>query len=285
MAPVSADLATLNGTPPRWSDLRRRLLSAALLVPPLVATVVLGGVVWTLTVAAIMALLAWEWVRLCRAPAARLGRPASPPQAGSNALARLWRLPGGGPIASFWLPLGLVGIAVVGGAMLWLRRDPIVGLSNTLFLCLVVAAADVGGYAFGRTIGGPRLAPRVSPNKTWAGAIGGVLSAMVAGALAGYALPSGAGVLAASPVGALSVAGLLAVVATAGDLFESWIKRRCDVKDTSGLIPGHGGLLDRLDGLLAAAPVAALLAWRADAGLPLWLPLALPLWSGPGGTP
>jgi phosphatidate cytidylyltransferase len=167
------------------------------------------------------------------------------------------------------MPLGLAWIAVAGVAMLTLRLAPGAGLANTLFLGLVVAATDVGAYALGRTLGGPRLAPTVSPNKTWAGAVGGLLSGMAVGGVAGYALqPAEPGL----PEAAVLAAGLLAVLAIAGDLFESWMKRRCDVKDTSGLLPGHGGLLDRLDGLLAAAPVAALLSLGAVPGAPFWVP-------------
>jgi phosphatidate cytidylyltransferase len=104
----------------------------------------------------------------------------------------------------------------------------------------------------------------VSPNKTWAGAVGGLVAAMIVGvAVAAAMAPGGASRAAA-------VAAMLAVMAQAGDLLESWIKRRFDVKDTSSLIPGHGGLLDRLDGVIAAAPVAALLAWTLGQGQPLW---------------
>ena len=116
----------------------------------------------------------------------------------------------------------------------------------------------------GRFFGGPKLAPAVSPNKTWSGAIGGLAAAMLVGlATAMLLAPGGAS-------RAVAVAAMLGVMAQAGDLVESWIKRRFDVKDTSALIPGHGGLLDRLDGVIAAAPVAALLAFLLGQGQPLW---------------
>jgi phosphatidate cytidylyltransferase len=116
-----------------------------------------------------------------------------------------------------------------------------------------VWATDIGAYAAGRSLGGPRLAPRWSPRKTWAGLAGGVLGA----ALVGWATAAWLGVPAALPLVLLSAA--LAIVEQLGDLAESLAKRRFGVKDTSGLIPGHGGLLDRLDGLLAVAPAVALL--------------------------
>jgi len=248
--PVSADFAALGLPPRRWADLRRRLLSVAVLVPPVVFAIVMGGFVWIALVVVSGAILVWEWGRLCRAPAARSPGP---------------------PVAAFWLPFGVVWLAAAAAALLSLRLDVATGFADTLFLCLVVASTDVGAYVFGRRLGGPRLAPKISPNKTWSGVVGGLLTAMAVGGAAGYALaPAG---LASGRVvaGAVSVAALLGVLAVLGDLFESWMKRRCDVKDTSGLIPGHGGLLDRLDGLLAAAPAAALLAYAAPNGLPLWV--------------
>ena len=117
-------------------------------------------------------------------------------------------------------------------------------------------AADVGAYAVGRSVGGPRLAPKISPNKTWSGLVGGLVAATLSGVfLAGWldvAFLPGSGAMAAVVLG---------VIAQGGDLFESALKRRCGVKDSGRMIPGHGGLLDRVDSLLAAAPVAALMFW------------------------
>ncbi|HET9020103.1 MAG TPA: phosphatidate cytidylyltransferase, partial [Acetobacteraceae bacterium] len=115
----------------------------------------------------------------------------------------------------------------------------------------------IGAYLSGRLVGGARLAPRISPGKTWSGAIGGLLAAALVGAAAG----GGRGAL---------VAAVLSVVAQAGDLAESAAKRRAGVKDSGRLIPGHGGVLDRLDALLAAAPAAALLALALGPGVALW---------------
>lgn len=125
------------------------------------------------------------------------------------------------------------------------------GLVWTLWALALVWATDIGAYFAGRAIGGPKLAPRLSPNKTWAGLIGGIALASIFAAIMhrAYGLPLRMTV--ATPA--------LAAVAQAGDLYESWLKRRAGVKDSGHLIPGHGGVLDRLDGLVPVAPLAALL--------------------------
>lgn len=143
-----------------------------------------------------------------------------------------------------YVTIGVVALAVLAGGH--------EGRAALFFVVLAVWATDIGAYAAGRTIGGPKLAPRLSPKKTWAGLLGG-MTASAAVCVAVGATAGGAAPLALAAVGAV-----LAVVAQAGDLFESWAKRRAGVKDSSKLIPGHGGLLDRIDGLLTAAPACAL---------------------------
>ncbi len=133
-----------------------------------------------------------------------------------------------------------------------LRSDPEFGLPAVLFLFAVVWSTDILGYFVGRTIGGPRLAPHISPKKTWSGACGGALGALAAGIAVVYI----AGGTALLPVAC--VAFVLSIASQAGDLFESAVKRRFGVKDASHVIPGHGGLMDRLDGFIAASGVAAL---------------------------
>lgn len=162
--------------------------------------------------------------------------------------ARIGRMPAPASYAA-----GVLAIALPLLALDWLRLLPMQGLAMVLWLLGIVWATDIGAYAFGRTIGGPRLAPRISPNKTWAGLLGGMACAAVVGGFAALWI-EGIG-----PVAAVTVSAALAVISQIGDLAESRMKRRFGVKDTGGLIPGHGGLLDRTDGLLAAAPVFALL--------------------------
>ncbi|MDX2073914.1 MAG: phosphatidate cytidylyltransferase [Alphaproteobacteria bacterium] len=156
-----------------------------------------------------------------------------------------------------WRMAGLVYVAIPCACLLWLRREAD-GASLVLTLFLIVWATDIGAYFAGRLIGGPKLAPAISPNKTWAGLGGGALAAALVAAIATSFSPVPSG------VGNAIVLGLaLAVLGQAGDLFESWLKRRADVKDSGTLIPGHGGLLDRVDGLILTTPVFALLVWSA----------------------
>ena len=138
-------------------------------------------------------------------------------------------------------------------ALLWLRSDEPQGFLAILFMVLVVAATDTAAFAAGRLIGGPRLAPRVSPNKTWSGLIGGVTAA--SGVAAVFAAVIGA------PVAPLAIVGLLlGLIAQAGDLAESALKRAFDVKDASQLLPGHGGFMDRMDGLVSVSVAVAIAA-------------------------
>ena len=129
---------------------------------------------------------------------------------------------------------------------------PTLGLLAVVFLIVIVIASDTAGFLAGRLLGGPKLWPRVSPNKTWAGFVGALVASSIVGALFWLAVPDGSAVR-------LAAAGaMLSFVAQAGDLAESAIKRRFGAKDTSALIPGHGGVMDRVDGLVAAATAVGL---------------------------
>ncbi|MEK7343259.1 MAG: phosphatidate cytidylyltransferase [Pseudomonadota bacterium] len=151
------------------------------------------------------------------------------------------------------LALGIPYICIPITALLFLRGQApyTYGLLLAFWALSLVWATDIGAYFAGRSIGGPKLAPRVSPSKTWSGLAGGVLAALVLG----FLLHRFAGL----PIQLAAASGLLAVAAQLGDLFESWMKRRAGVKDSGTLLPGHGGVMDRLDGVVAAAPLAALL--------------------------
>ena len=162
-----------------------------------------------------------------------------------------------------WRPLGFVYAAVLGFGLLAIRLSGSMGLVAILFLFAVVWATDTGAFFAGRGIGGPKLWPRLSPKKTWSGAIGG----LVAGVAMGAVVLAVAGV--SVSVAALVVAAVLAVACEGGDLFESFVKRTYNAKDSGRLIPGHGGLMDRVDGLIAAAGISALVGFihaGADVG-------------------
>jgi phosphatidate cytidylyltransferase len=261
-----------------------RIVSALVLAPPVLAAVWFGPP-WVALVDLLAAAgMGWEWGRLCgRGKFATVGAvvlltgissvlilffdihlatvSVLVAVAGASAAAVAAGVtreaePAWAGVGTLWLTLGAV-------SFLWLALGP-GGRDTALWLLAVVWATDIGAYVVGRGLGGPRLAPRISPGKTWAGLIGGTACAaavaLVAARLTGA---SGALLVAASAV--------LAVVAQIGDLAESMAKRHFGVKDSSGLIPGHGGLLDRLDGLIAAAMAAAVLtvavgetplAWR-----------------------
>jgi phosphatidate cytidylyltransferase len=261
----------------RWSDLGLRVTSAIILGPIALFCVIFGGLAWQLLLIVAVAGLGWEWARLARpmarapdaAPAimiatlaltiavARFSMPAGFAVMLAGTAWWVWR---GRWFAAFGIPYA----ALAGLSLLWLRLQPHHGLLDTLFLVAVVWSTDIGAYVFGRMFGGARMAPAISPGKTWSGAMGGVAVACIAG---GLLAARGQGFDAASVPAAM----LLSVCAQAGDLFESAIKRHLGVKDSGRTIPGHGGLFDRLDGFLWAAPMAGVLAVIAEpGGWPLW---------------
>jgi phosphatidate cytidylyltransferase len=259
------------------SNFTLRLVSAVILAPIVLGCIWLGGWVFFLLCAAAAAGVLSEWTRLVVGNAdARVLLPGMAALAVALLLAGLDE-PGaaagmivigavlaGGVVAAWplrfparnpplWAATGVLygGAAFIGPALL--RRDPTLGLTAVLFVALSVWATDIFAYVMGRAIGGPLLWPQVSPKKTWAGAIGGLIGGVVAGTLVAYA--SGNGRLV--PVGIVAL--MLSVLTQAGDLFESAVKRRFGAKDAGALIPGHGGLMDRLDGFLVAALAALLI--------------------------
>lgn len=257
--------------PGKWPGLPLRIVSALVLAPPALAALYFGPPYSDVLVCGIAALVAWEWARLCGGEP--LGLPgfaliAAVLAASITAALGLYSVAGwvvatgaaAAALAASRVRLGrplwyAIGVAYLGStvlAFLWLRADPVSGRAVILWLVAVVWATDVGAYVAGRSIGGPRLAPRISPGKTWAGLAGGALAAAVAGMAVALAL--GSADLGPGGLGRIAVASAaLAVVAQVGDLFESHLKRRAGAKDSSNLIPGHGGVFDRIDGLLAAA--------------------------------
>lgn len=268
-----------------WSDLRKRALTAALLGPIAILCIWLGGYWWSAIMAVCVAGLAWEWVKLCGASTRRVPGMIVPVSIVLAILAAvlgkpLWGLAilllgsaatrflikAGHPgISRVWLPFGILYVGLAGVSLIELRHDDSLGRDNVIFLILVIWASDISAYVTGRSLGGPKLAAMISPNKTWSGAVGGLAGAVIIGMSVAVLMDRDAGLLQVAVV-----AALLGIATQAGDLFESWIKRRFGVKDSSGLLPGHGGLLDRLDGVLAAAPLAAFFAVLTGAGGHLW---------------
>lgn len=163
------------------------------------------------------------------------------------------------PERRIWALAGFGYAATAELASVLLRLDPKMGFTALMFVLLVVWVTDIGGYFAGRSIGGPKLWPRVSPKKTWAGALGGFVASLVVAA--GFAAldPNKADPQLMLKITSLLLLGaILSIASQLGDLFESAVKRRFGVKDSSHIIPGHGGLLDRLDGFVAAVALAGI---------------------------
>ena len=250
------------------SELQVRTAVGIALICVAVAALLAGGPIFWMLLSAAGVLMMGEWADLVGAPY-RQKRLAMFAVSVPLAILSPWAA-GPGIVASgtmagaalFLLAIsrsaalaaGIAYVALPVMALLFLRIDPPRandGLLLTFWVLSLVWATDICAYFAGRTFGGPKLAPRVSPSKTWSGLAGGVAGAL----LLGLALYIWAGL----PADLAAASGLLAVLAQLGDLFESWLKRRAGVKDSSSLLPGHGGVMDRLDGVVAVAPAAALL--------------------------
>jgi phosphatidate cytidylyltransferase len=153
---------------------------------------------------------------------------------------------------SLFSALGVFYAGLPAVALIWLRSDASLGMLAIIFVIVIVITSDTAGFLFGRVLGGPRLWPRLSPNKTWAGMIGALVATSIIGALFWFAVPG------ASAVRLAATGVVLSLAAQGGDLAESAIKRHFGAKDSGSLIPGHGGVMDRVDGLVAAAAVVGL---------------------------
>jgi phosphatidate cytidylyltransferase len=264
-------------------NLLMRVAAAAVLAPLAIAIAYAGGWLWLgfVTLAAIG--LYVEWLTIVGARTPRVMAAGIVALFGAAVWFGLGRI---GATCAF-AALGVIvaallsphrrGWAALGGcyafaaliASVAVRLDPVWGFTALMFVLLIVWVTDIGGYFAGRGIGGPKLWPRVSPKKTWAGAIGGFAASLMVGA--GFAA---FGLGKALPM--LLLGAILSIASQLGDLFESAVKRRFGVKDSSHIIPGHGGLLDRLDGFVAAVVLAAIFGFlRSGAdgvgrGLMVW---------------
>lgn len=262
---------------PRDPVFVRRLASALVLAPLALALVWLGGYPFAIFVSAFAAAMAWEWVRM--------SDKAAPPRAFSIATATavgavllaahaewvwcaVWTLSGAagafldrrGRERAFEAPLGIIYVASAASILVGLRGGED-GLISILFLLCVVWSADTFAYLAGTWLGGPKLLPAASPNKTWTG----LLAGLGFGAASGILVASLFGI---DPALALAAALPTALMAVAGDLVMSLAKRRFGVKDAGTLIPGHGGVLDRVDALMLATIFAGLFALLVPAGWP-----------------
>ncbi|MGI6853131.1 phosphatidate cytidylyltransferase [Mesorhizobium sp. 1B3] len=247
------------------SNLQTRIVSSVVLIVAVMGVTWLGGTAFAMLAAAISGAIFYEWTRMSRGEGsaghhataavllgvvlilllvgveAKLIFGAAAIAILLSALDAKWRRQGLGTTA------GLSYAALSGISLALLRDGDSRGLAAILFLFATVWVTDIMAYFVGRSLGGPKLAPAISPGKTWSGAIGGAIGGVLAGA--GAAAATGYSEMALAG----AVAFVLSVVSQVGDLFESWIKRRHGVKDSSQLIPGHGGVMDRVDGLVAAA--------------------------------
>lgn len=259
-------------------DLGPRALSAVVLAGVAIVGNWAGEGPFALLVLAVGLIMSWEWSRIVRGPgidaaliahgaavtggviAAALGEPRG---AVLIVLAGTFLLLVLAPRAN--APISALGVAYVGLpaiALVWLRGADAYGAAAILFIFAIVWTTDTFAYLCGRLIGGPKLWPAMSPRKTWSGTMGGIAFAALAGAMFAMLLPQPA------PVALAAVAVVLSIVTQIGDLGESALKRAFSVKNASDLIPGHGGFMDRMDGIVAAATAAALLAAFRGAASP-----------------
>jgi phosphatidate cytidylyltransferase len=255
----------------RWADLRKRIVSAVVLIAICGAEIWLGGPSFAILVILLTAAMVWELctmtapdhantpLMMAAIAAACLGATVAFPERISAAFLLVPSL----VIALTdrrdrrLAALYAVAIMVAGFGLITLRN--VAGTPTILWLVLIVVASDVLGYFAGRILGGPKFWPSISPKKTWSGTVAGWIGAAIVGA--GFVLWGAAGWMLVP----LSV--VIAFAGQMGDIWESWIKRRCDVKDSSGLIPGHGGVLDRFDALTGA--IVALMLLKLVLLLPL----------------
>jgi phosphatidate cytidylyltransferase len=256
-------------------NLLMRIAAAMVLAPLAIAAVYAGGWFWIVPVTAVAIGLCLEWLTVIHAeherPAMVCGPVALATAGVSFGLGWIevsWLAVAAGLVAVVllsrqarrWTAAGFLYAAAALMASLLVRRDVEMGFVALLFILAVVWATDIGGYFAGRGIGGPKLWPTVSPKKTWAGAIGGFTASLAVALLVAIFDPHRGDPLLALRTGPLlALAAVLSIAAQFGDLFESAVKRRFGVKDSSHLIPGHGGLMDRLDGFIAAIVLAAIL--------------------------
>ncbi len=270
--------AQASKTAKSMSDLKPRLIAGAVMAAVALALAYAGPKSFALLVIAVALIMCWEWGRVVRGEEFGLAfvvHAGTIIVAGVLAAVGLPALGGVavaiGGIILLVMPLGprqamsAAGVAYVGFptvAMLWLRADVSLGFVAILFIFAIVWGSDIGAFVAGRTIGGPKLWPRVSPNKTWAGLLGALAAGLVSGLIFAQVV-SGASSLVLGTNGVL-----LAFVAQMGDLAESALKRQFGIKDSSAIIPGHGGVMDRADSTVAVSVAVSILALLVNPASP-----------------
>jgi phosphatidate cytidylyltransferase len=261
------------------SDFSPRLVSALAMGAVVALFTFTGAVSFAVLVVVVTMLLSWEWGRLVHGREADVVVGIHVVTTGLAAVLAAFEqvglgllvLPIGAILAlvlslgrnSLMSALGVFYAGLPAVALIWLRADGL-GLLAVVYLILIVITSDTAGFLAGRLLGGPKLWARLSPNKTWAGAIGALVACFIVGGLYWFAVPD------ASPVRLAGVGAMLSLVAQAGDLLESGVKRRFGAKDTSTLIPGHGGVMDRVDGLGAAAAAVGLMGFIVNVHAPAY---------------
>jgi phosphatidate cytidylyltransferase len=265
--------------PAKWSDLGTRTISALILIPAVIACAWFGGLWFKGFVLLLAGLIAHEWVNIVHPKnvaqyalhmASALCGTMLPDMFGAEiallailalALISALMVRFRNAASSKWSYLGICYVGFPALAFTLLRKDPDFGFAAILWIFLIAWAADILAYFAGRTIGGPKLAPVISPKKTWAGLGGAVAGSTLVSSIFAYTFHLN-GILALAVL-----AGCMAIVEQAGDLFESSLKRFHGVKDSGALIPGHGGVIDRVDGLIAVAVAAALIGLLHSQGV------------------
>jgi phosphatidate cytidylyltransferase len=207
----------------RWQQLRSRIFTTFVLVLLTLPEIILGGYLFFALILLLGGYGYYEWLKLVH------------------------------PLQFYWKLLGIFLLILPMLSLLWLRISDNIEHNLILTLCIIgyTISTDVGAYFSGKLIGGPKAFPTISPNKTWAGVFGGMLTAI----LFGMAMESNGYIDAAYPLLFISI--FISLSAQAGDLFESWLKRKVNIKDSGSLLAAHGGLLDRLDSIIFATPAFA----------------------------
>lgn len=254
-------------------ELRLRIVSAIVMAAAILVATWYGGILFRIVAGLLAILIYYEWSKITRLSETNptgnawgwfavaviagntiFGEPSLdlPLLSGFTLTAALFPVLRG---RNWWLVGGIVYAGLSGISLAAIRGDELTGFVSILFIFAVVWSTDILAYFVGRAIGGPKLAPAISPGKTWSGAVGGALAALIGGGAVSLAYHGRISLL------VLGLALILSIFSQIGDLFESFVKRRFQVKDSSHLIPGHGGFMDRVDGLVFACFTVFLIAF------------------------